>query len=376
MVLSPIVKRPWWKEQELKYIFPELPPYVSDYYEPFVWGGAVYMAMENKARNFYINDKSQELISVYRILSSTHRDAFFQFLEEIIHNREVLWILIKKHNKLLKELFKQFSCWRIDEYQLKNKIMDFVMNNANDFNGIFDAKFNDDINNFIQEINKSLIRKMKRMHELEMVKGKLDELWILNNIETAFKSAFYTHFRYLYNNKNKYNLSHCHEVGIFFFIRNYAYAWMFRFNEKWEFNVPYWGIGYNSKNFRKKIEYLKSKELENHLKKTTIYNSDFEEFLKKSKPKKDDFLFLDPPYDTEFSTYDRNTFDKLDQQRLANYLIHECRANWMMIIKNTDFIYNLYSNRWLHIEVFEKKYLVSFMNRNERHVEHLLITNY
>ena len=48
------------------------------------------MAMENKARNFYINDKSQELISVYRILSSTHRDAFFQFLEEIIHNREVL----------------------------------------------------------------------------------------------------------------------------------------------------------------------------------------------------------------------------------------------------------------------------------------------
>ena len=217
---------------------------------------------------------------------------------------------------------------------------------------------------------------MKRMHELEMVKGKLDELWILNNIETAFKSAFYTHFRYLYNNKNKYNLSHCHEVGIFFFIRNYAYAWMFRFNEKWEFNVPYWGIGYNSKNFRKKIEYLKSKELENHLKKTTIYNSDFEEFLKKSKPKKDDFLFLDPPYDTEFSTYDRNTFDKLDQQRLANYLIHECRANWMMIIKNTDFIYNLYSNRWLHIEVFEKKYLVSFMNRNERHVEHLLITNY
>ncbi|MBF0981671.1 DNA adenine methylase [Candidatus Gracilibacteria bacterium] len=376
MVLSPIVKRPGGKEQELKYIFPELPPYVSDYYEPFVGGGAVYMAMENKARNFYINDKSQELISVYRILSSTHRDAFFQFLEEIIHNREVLGILIKKHNKLLKELFKQFSCGRIDEYQLKNKIMDFVMNNANDFNGIFDAKFNDDINNFIQEINKSLIRKMKRMHELEMVKGKLDELGILNNIETAFKSAFYTHFRYLYNNKNKYNLSHCHEVGIFFFIRNYAYAGMFRFNEKGEFNVPYGGIGYNSKNFRKKIEYLKSKELENHLKKTTIYNSDFEEFLKKSKPKKDDFLFLDPPYDTEFSTYDRNTFDKLDQQRLANYLIHECRANWMMIIKNTDFIYNLYSNRGLHIEVFEKKYLVSFMNRNERHVEHLLITNY
>lgn len=48
----------------------------------------------------------------------------------------------------------------------------------------------------------------------------------------------------------------------------------------------------------------------------------------------------------------------------------------MMIIKNTDFIFELYNKKGLNIQIFDKKYLVSFMNRNDKDVEHLLITNY
>jgi DNA adenine methylase len=48
----------------------------------------------------------------------------------------------------------------------------------------------------------------------------------------------------------------------------------------------------------------------------------------------------------------------------------------MMIIKNTDFIFNLYDQKGLNINSFDKKYLVSFMNRNDKDVEHLIITNY
>ena len=38
-----------------------------------------------------------------------------------------------------------------------------------------------------------------------------------------------------------------------------------------------------------------------------------------------DFVFLDPPYDSEFSTYAKNEFDRGDQARLADYLIKECK---------------------------------------------------
>jgi DNA adenine methylase len=51
-------------------------------------------------------------------------------------------------------------------------------------------------------------------------------------------------------------------------------------------------------------------------------------------------VFLDPPYDSEFSTYAKNEFDKDDQARLAEYLIKECKANFMIVIKNT----NVYGN--------------------------------
>ena len=45
------------------------------------------------------------------------------------------------------------------------------------------------------------------------------------------------------------------------------------------------------------------------------------------------------------------------------------------IIKNTDFIYELYKDNF-NITSFDKKYMVSFMNRNDRKAEHLIITNY
>ena len=119
----------------------------------------------------------------------------------------------------------------------------------------------------------------------------------------------------------------------------------------------------------KKLNYYLSKPLLNHFEDANIYNLDFEVFLKEVQPTENDFVFLDPPYDSEFSTYAQNAFTKADQERLAEYLINECRAKWMMIIKNTDFIYELYNKEGINIKTFDKEYQVSFMNRNDKKVD-------
>lgn len=214
------------------------------------------------------------------------------------------------------------------------------------------------------------------MKELEISKGKLPDNDILDNIETALKSAFYMHFRHIYNNTEKYKIDSAFKSAIFLFIRNFAYSGMFRYNANGDFNVPYGGIAYNRKNFLKKVDYLRTEELKSLLDKTIIENKDFEEFLYDYQPANNDFVFLDPPYDSEFSTYAKNEFTKKDQIRLANYLIDKCQAKWLMIIKNTDFIFGLYDKKGLNISSFDKTYLVSFMNRNDKSVEHLLIKNY
>lgn len=372
--LDPLVKWAGGKEKELKYIIPNLPTYFENYYEPFVGGGSVYTAIQ--AKEYYINDKAHELIDLYKIIVSKDRNTFFNAIEEIIHNWEVLGEISERNQTFFIIIYKDFASGKISKDILSNKIFEFILKNSKEFNGLFSSYFNFNIQNFLKEINKNLVRKTSRMKVLEKEKGKLPDKDILDNIETALKSAFYMHFRHIYNFHKKYELNQAFYTAIFLFIRNYAYSGMFRYNSKGEFNVPYGGIAYNNKNFRKKIEYLKSKPLQQLLSKTNIVNADFEDFFNIHQPTENDFIFLDPPYDTEFSTYAQNDFEKKDQERLSNYLINDCNAKWMMIIKNTDFILNLYTHRNIKISTFDKTYLVSFMNRNNKETEHLLIINY
>ncbi len=372
--LYPILKWAGGKEQELKYIVPNLPEKFKNYYEPFVGGGAVYTALQ--ADKYFVNDKSEELISLYRSIINSDRTLFFKALDEIIHNWDLLTLVVKKNDVFFVETYKKYSSNKIEETKLKDILFEFILKHADQFNGMFSSMFNFNIENFIKEIKINLIRKIKRMKQLEKEKYLLPDNDILDNIETALKSAFYMHFRHIYNNTEKYKINSAFKSAIFLFIRNFAYSGMFRYNSKGDFNVPYGGIAYNNKNFSKKVEYLKTKELKSLLNNTVIENLDFEDFFKQHTPENNDFVFLDPPYDSEFSTYAKNEFTKKDQIRLANYLIKKCKGKWMMIIKNTDFIFELYKNKGLNIQSFDKKYLVSFMNRNDKNVEHLLITNY
>lgn len=371
--LSPILKWAGGKEQELKYIHPCLPKKINNYYEPFIGGGAVYFSID--ANEMFINDKSYELINLYNAIA-TQDIKFFNIVEEMMHNWKLLENIIVNNELDFINIYKQFSENKIDDDKVKNWVTSFVLKHSKEFNGMFDTNFNVNIDNFLKEIRKNINNKMQRMKKIEIQRGELLDNDILDNMESALKSAFYMHFRYLYNNIKKYEIDHSFAVAIFFFIRNFAYSGMFRYNQTGGFNVPYGGIGYNRKNLTKKIDYLKTNELVKHLNKTVIDNLDFEDFFKKNKPKKDDFIFLDPPYDSEFSTYAQNEFTKDDQTRLADYLINNCEANWMMVIKNTDFIYDLYNKDGVYMTSFDKKYLVSFQNRNDKDVEHLLITNY
>ena len=86
-----------------------------------------------------------------------------------------------------------------------------------------------------------------------------------------------------------------------------------------------------------------------------------------------DFMFLDPPYDSDFSDYDGRAFTREDQKRLAD-LVRKTNARFILIIKNTDFIRSLYEGSFRIIR-FDKTYAYNIRQRNDRHVEHLIITN-
>lgn len=369
--LQPIIKWPGGKERELRYILPNLPRF-RRFFEPFVGGGSVFMSIN--AEEFYINDFSSELITLYKNIATTN-DIFFRYIELIDKSWSNSTKFINE-NKILISTYRNYTRGEITKDNLKEFIRNFCKEKKNDIIEIIDKEFISYQCILLKELEKNLIRKMTRMNELEQLKYNLPESDIYDNIESAIKSAIYMNYRNMYNNKEIKIHNNSLFSALFFFIRNYAYSGMFRYNQKGEFNVPYGGIAYNNKFLSKKLNYYKTSSFLDHFTNTSISNLDFEEFLRTTQPNEEDFIFLDPPYDSEFSTYDQNEFTKEDQKRLANYLTNECRAKWMLIIKNTDFIYNLYNKENINIKTFDKEYLVSFMNRNDKKVTHLLITNY
>ena len=369
--LQPIIKWPGGKEKELKYILPNLPKF-NRYFEPFVGGGSVFMAVQ--AREYFINDFSSELVLLYNYIA-TSDNAFFRYVELIDKSWENALKFFNK-NKELVDLYLHYRNDKINKSELKLQISQFCKEKKNDILNIIGKTFLSRTCILLEEMETNLFRKMQRMRELEIKKHVLPDSDLLNNIETAIKSAVYMNYRHLYNDAY---ITKCDKVlhcALFFFMRNYAYSGMFRYSSKGDFNVPYGGIAYNSKLMSKKLNYYRSMPLLSHFADTHIYNLDFEVFLREMQLSESDFVFLDPPYDSEFSTYAQNAFSKADHERLANFMINECKAKWMLIIKNTDFIYDLYNKEGVNIRTFDKEYLVSFMNRNDKKVTHLLITNY
>ncbi len=363
--LSPIVKWAGGKEQELKYILPNIPKNFVRFIEPFVGGGAVFFSMKNK--NMLINDKSSELTTLYNNVKYKNKD-FITHLQSLQNAWVGLESILDNNVDVFNITYSKYRSNKIAKEDLIKNIGLFINNNKMAFKQLLNPELLEHYGIFEKELQRNISAKLVRMKDLEEKKGNLPEKDIYDNFECALKGSFYMYIRALYN---KYDNSE-----YFYFIREYCYSSMFRYNSNGEFNVPYGGISYNRKNFQRKIDYIKSKELQSHFVNTDIYNLDFEEFLNKVKLTKNDFIFLDPPYDTDFSSYVNNTFNKQDQERLANYLINKCPAKFMLVIKNTEFISNLYSNNGLYITSFDKTYMVSFKGRNNRDCEHLLITNY
>lgn len=323
--MKPFIKYPGGKLNEFPLVNKFKPIQISRFYEPFVGGAAIFLNIN--IQNSYINDKSKDLINLYNFVKNQEK-LFFSYLAKL----DILWKQIEDIN------FKNIELINLD--------------------------------NFYEYTKQSLKLKNNRFNSLEYDGIIISQKDKNELILTARKTALYMCIRDMYNDKTLNE--HLH-AACFYFIREYCYSSMFRFNKLGKFNVPYGGRSYNFKYISSKIEQMKSIGIVSHFQNTSIYNLDFEDFLSLFNLDENDFIFLDPPYDSEFSTYDNNSFDRNEQIRLYN-CIKNIKAKWMLIIKKTDFIHDLYKD--FNIYEYDKNYLVSFKNRNVKDVKHLLITNY
>ncbi|MFW5794510.1 MAG: DNA adenine methylase [Bacillota bacterium] len=377
--MTTIIKWPGGKSSEYKYI-KELIPEYDRYIEPFFGGGAVFFEelKDKPKKRAIINDLNHELSLFYKLVKKQD-STFKNYLTQFQKNWDSMPKFINLIEKELVEVYKNYSRDKINKEELNKRVNDYLHENLTKFNGLFNEKFSINNQHLFNKISKALIAKLNRMKKIEKDKNeKLIRDDIKDNIETGFRSGFYYHFRDILNDYKLSRISIPEKkfVSIYYFIREFCYGSMFRYNQKGEFNIPYGGISYNKKDFKSKIDRLFNPEIKSIFKNTRIYSQDFEKLLNDLDLTKNDFVFLDPPYDSNFSTYGGNPFDQNDHKRLAKVLSN-LDAKFIMIIKNTDFINNLYNNiDTINRKTFDKKYSYNVKGRNNRKAKHLILYNY
>jgi DNA adenine methylase len=155
----------------------------------------------------------------------------------------------------------------------------------------------------------------------------------------------------------------------FYYQRKTCFRGMLRYNKDGKFNIPfgkYKTINYNE---------VVNPDYEDLLKRTEILNASFEHIFE-TYNSENNFMFLDPPYDSEFTDYGYCHFGKEEQKKLAT-LFKETKIKCLMVIGKTKFIEELYKD--YIVSEYDKKYkfkLYAGRIGSEINTKHLIIKNY
>ena len=198
---------------------------------------------------------------------------------------------------------------------------------------------------------------------------------LLNHYETEHSEEFYYEIRNKDKNKNAYSrLSDYTKAARTIYLNKACFNGLYRVNKKNEFNVPFGKKTkintYEGSNLITISNYLTMNNIK-------ILNIDFEEAVKDVKPK--DFIYFDPPYDSDTSTFNSYTeegFDRNEQIRLAKVFkeLDKKGAYVMLSNHNTSLINDLYKDYNIHL--IEAKRNINANGKKRGKVEEVIITNY
>ena len=227
-------------------------------------------------------------------------------------------------------------------------------------------------NAVINDSNEELMNVYKCLCDEEKFKKMCS---LLNHYETEHSEDFYYEIRNKDKNKNTYNrLSDYTKAARTIYLNKACFNGLYRVNKKNEFNVPFGKKTkvntYEGSNLITVSNYLTMNNIK-------ILSVDFEEAVKNVKEK--DFVYFDPPYDSETSTFNSYTeegFNRDEQIRLAKVFKELDRKGAFVMLSNhnTSLINDLYKEYNIHL--IEAKRNINSNGKKRGKVEEVIITNY
>ena len=272
---------------------------------------------------------------------------------------------------------KPFVKWAGGKRQIIDKLLELV---PNDFNTYYEPFVGGGALLFELSPNKAVINdsNIELMNVYQCIKdeNKYKKMCLeLNNHEKKHSEEYYYEIRNKDRDKNKFNkMIDYKRAARTIYLNKACFNGLYRVNSKNEFNVPS-----NRKDKIKTYDKENLSIIHSYLNynKIDILSTDFEEAVKTAK--KGDFVYFDPPYDSETSTFNSYTedgFGKEEQIRLSNIFKElDKRGCYVMLSNhNTKLINELYKDYNIHV-IKAKRNINSNGNKRGK-VEEVIITNY
>ncbi len=194
--------------------------------------------------------------------------------------------------------------------------------------------------------------------------------WECCSIES--RNSMYYECRARYNATNHTSAQRAVD---FFLLRELAYGGMFRVNSNGHFNVPFGRAYAKNKNLRNKVNRLRAPSVLAKMRLLKVSSLDFIDFLNEFEFYEDDFMFVDPPYDSSFSKYNQTDFNENDQRRLANCLA-DFKGRFMLVCKLTPLVESIYMRKGYSVHLYPYNYKFNIKGRFSRSSTHAMIANY
>ena len=272
---------------------------------------------------------------------------------------------------------KPFVKWAGGKRQIINKLKELV---PNEFNTYYEPFVGGGALLFELSPKKAVINDCNKelMNVFECIKDSLKFEKMckeLNHHEAEHSEEYYYYIRNLDRDKKKFNkLADYKRAARTIYLNKACFNGLYRVNSKGEFNVPFGKKNkintYEGQNLGIICGFLNYNDIK-------IMSVDFEDAVRNAK--KGDFVYFDPPYDSDvsiFNSYTESGFGKEEQVRLARvYKELSDRGCYVMLSNhNTSLINELYKD--FNIHVVEAKRNINSNGKKRGCVEEVIITNY
>ena len=310
------------REKDFGLLLPMMPEEIERLVVPFLGNGDVLLNV--KAKAYVASDKCDELVELWRFVSRP-QPLLTDMLSTIMDGWESIPQLCKPLEDRLFEVYDSVALGALNDHL---SLVSSVGRITQDLT--VPERIPLTLKGWrTEEMQMELRYRWVKAIEAGKHLGMNNDTKFKKRMLTAAQNAYYEYLIFLYNNQQVKPQA---QAAILLWTLSISRGHAFIKDDcKW-YTPIFMGTDADGLAYRSRMHVLQSDEFFARMKFTQLYKKDALLFLNSEKPGGKDFIFVDPPCIVGSQRKRGRMFSRDAQQKLADYLLNETTARWMVIL--------------------------------------------